>query len=148
MMVFAIAVVAHAQTFPVLGGMAYGPGLFPSVIGSGIGIAGLVLAVGGLIRRRREGGPWIVISEAWRAPRTVLRVAVILGSLIFYVLVSERLGFHITGALIIAAAMSCLEVAPRWISLFSLAVPFLTHYVFYSLLRVPLPWGLLTPIAW
>lgn len=148
MMAFAAVVVGHAQSFPILGGMAYGPGLFPSVIGSGIGLAGLILAVGGLMRRRREAGPWVFLSDAWRERRTLQRVAVILGSLIFYVLASEILGFHLTGALIVALAMWSLGVTPVWILGFGLLVPLATHYVFYSLLRVPLPWGLLTPVAW
>jgi len=30
----------------------------------------------------------------------------------------------------------------------ALAVALVIHYVFYKLLRVPLPWGLLQGIAW
>ena len=41
-----------------------------------------------------------------------------------------------------------LKVAPVRAAVLSLLLSVLVHFAFYTLLRVPLPWGVLTPWAW
>ena len=41
-----------------------------------------------------------------------------------------------------------LKVAPVPAAVLSLLLSALVHFAFYTLLRVPLPWGVLTPWAW
>jgi putative tricarboxylic transport membrane protein len=67
--------------------------------------------------------------------------------LLFYVLAVDRLGFLLTAAAIVLAAS--LTFGARWRLAVPLAIaaPLLVHLVFYKLLRVPLPPGLL-PAPW
>jgi putative tricarboxylic transport membrane protein len=44
--------------------------------------------------------------------------------------------------------MTALRVPPGRALVLSVALTLLIHYGFYKLLKVPLPWGVLQPIAW
>ena len=46
------------------------------------------------------------------------------------------------------AMFSVLRVPPLRALLLAVVVTLVIHFAFYKLLRVPLPWGLLTPYAW
>jgi putative tricarboxylic transport membrane protein len=65
-----------------------------------------------------------------------------------YVALANRLGYFLTAPLVLGAILAAFRV--RWTALVpvALAVPVLIHYIFYSVLKVPLPWGVLTPYAW
>ena len=149
LLVFAVLVVSYAQTFPTLAGMSVGPDLFPTIIGSGIGACGLGLIATGLARRRAAGGgPWVGLAPWVRSPRLMGNALAVLVALVFYIFSSKPLGFHITAFVIVGAIMVKLGVSARAAAGFAVAVPLLIHYLFNDLLRVPLPWGVLAPIAW
>lgn len=149
LLVFAALVIGHARSFPTLAGMTVGPDLFPTIIGGGLGLCGLVLVAGGLLRRRvTGGGPWVVFDRWVTSPALAGNVLSVLAALAFYVVLSRPLGFHLTILLILGGLMLKLGVRPIVAAAFAIAAPPLIHYVFYDLLRVPLPWGLLLPIAW
>ena len=61
---------------------------------------------------------------------------------------SEWLGFLPTAAISLVALMLSMRVPPGRAVLIALIATLVIHAAFYKLLRVPLPWGLLTPIAW
>ena len=149
LLLFALLVVGYARTFPSLAGMTVGPDLFPTVIGSAIAICSAGLIVSGLLRRRVTGRtPWVVLAPWVRSPEFVGNALTILAALLFYIYLSKPLGFHITAFLIAGAIMLKLGVRPLSALGLAIAVPLLVHYVFSTLLRVPLPWGVLRPIAW
>ena len=149
LLVFAVLVVAYARTFPTLAGMSVGPDLFPTIIGSGIGACGVGLIATGLLRRRAAGGgPWARLAPWVRSPRLMANALAVLAALVFYIFLSKPLGFHLTAFMIVGAIMLKLGVKPRAAAGFAVAVPILIHYLFSDLLRVPLPWGVLLPIAW
>ena len=58
------------------------------------------------------------------------------------------LGFHVTAALSLAALFAVFGLGPLRSLALALGASVAIHAVFYSLLRVPLPWGVLTPVAW
>ena len=149
LLLFAVLVVSYARTFPSLAGMTVGPDLFPTVIGTAIGICSLGLIASGLLRRRAAGPrPWVVLAPWVRSAGLVGNALTILGALLFYIYLSKTLGFHLTAFLIVGTITLKLGVRP-WSALgLAMVVPLLVHYVFSTLLRVPLPWGLLLPIAW
>ena len=51
-------------------------------------------------------------------------------------------------AVTMVAMFLVLKVPPGRSVLFAVVATVLIHFAFYKLLRVPLPWGVLTPYAW
>jgi putative tricarboxylic transport membrane protein len=72
----------------------------------------------------------------------------VVGGVLFYMLAAQVLGFLICAALVLAACMLAMGVAPLRAVPIALLASLVIHFAFYKLLRVPLPWGVLTPIAW
>ena len=140
------AVLVTVQSFPKMPGQHVGPALFPGLIATGLCIAGAILVVRGWRTRSQE--PWLVWDDWVRSPRHILALAVLLGSVIFYIAASNWLGFLPTAMLILVAMFLVLRVPPGRAVLIAVIATLAIHFAFYKLLRVPLPWGLLTPYAW
>lgn len=140
------AVLVSVQGFPKIPGQSVGPALFPGLIAAGLCVCGLLLILRGL--RERASAPWVVLDDWVRSPRHVLALAVLLGSIVFYIAAAGWLGFLPTAAIILVAMFSVLRVPPLRAVLLAVVVTLVIHFAFYRLLRVPLPWGLLTPYAW
>lgn len=141
-----VAVLFGIQGFPRIPGQPVGPALFPGLIAAGLCVAGVLLVVRGL--RSQAGQPWLA-WDAWvRSPRHVAALLVLLGSVLFYIAAADALGFLPTAALILLLLFVVLRVPVPRALLLAVAAAFAIHFVFYKLLRVPLPWGVLTPYAW
>jgi putative tricarboxylic transport membrane protein len=67
---------------------------------------------------------------------------------VFYILASTPLGFIPTAFIALAILFAVLGVKPLLVPVLAAGITMVVHYGFYSLLRVPLPWGVLTPWAW
>jgi len=132
---------------PAVPGQDVGPAAFPMVIGTGLVLCGLMIAFG-------IGHAFEVEEPAEREEAPGL--AKLLGRfdwlaaflppvlLLFYVVAADRLGFLITAAIMLLVASRALGASWRLaIGVTVLAPPFV-HLIFYKLLRVPLPDGLLT----
>jgi putative tricarboxylic transport membrane protein len=140
-----VAVVLQARTFPPMPGQPVGPSLFPTVIGAGLIIAGVALILADV--RRRTGA--FVELEAWaRRPRMAANFALVIADLLFYALAVDRLGFLITAVLFLTVLFLAFGVRRARILPLAVAVTIVIHYGFYTLLQVPLPWGMLEGIAW
>ena len=148
----ASAILIHVQGFPKIPGQNVGPALFPGLIAAGIAICGLLLIARGLRARRADRGGvegrWIAIPEWLRSPRHLAALGVFVAVNVLYLFVVDWLGFLITGFLYLAALMRVLDVRWRVTIPVALVTTLLIHYGFYKLLKVPLPWGVLTPVAW
>jgi putative tricarboxylic transport membrane protein len=143
--VFGIAVVLYASTFSAAPAQNIGAGLFPILIGFGFTGCGAVLFWSG---QKQARAPWLVV-EAWvRRPRLAVNVALVIGALIFYAVAVETTGFFVTAFIFLVALFLAFDVRRRWIAPIAAAVTLGLHVAFYSLLRVPLPWGWLEGIAW
>jgi putative tricarboxylic transport membrane protein len=140
----------HIQGFPAMPGQHIGPAFFPGALGIGLVVCGLILAVRGWRARAAAGtgAPWLALQEWSRSPRHVLGFALLVGVNLVYLFGVDRLGFVITGTLYLATLMWVLRVRPLWILPVAVVMTLLIHFAFYKLLRVPLPWGLLQPVAW
>lgn len=141
---FGGVILFHTRNFPDMPGHQIGPALFPRIIACGLLLCGLVLVWSG----RRQGAPWFEADDWVRRPRTILDVALVIGALIFYALVVEVAGFFITGLVILAALFLAFGVPARWLAPLAIGVTLALHFGFYTLLRVPLPWGWLEGMAW
>jgi putative tricarboxylic transport membrane protein len=140
------AVLFAVRNFPNIPGQPVGPALFPGLIAIGLCIAGFMLVVRGW--RARADGPWLEWDDWVRSPRHALALAILLGSVVFYILAANWLGFLPTAFVILTALFLVLRVAPARAVLIAAIATLVIHFAFYKLLRVPLPWGLLTPWAW
>jgi putative tricarboxylic transport membrane protein len=145
LLVLGSAVLFAIQGFPKIPGQPVGPALFPGLIATGLCIAGALLVLRGLRQPRQA---WLVWDDWVRSPRHVLALAVLLGSIVFYMVAADRLGFLPTAVLILLAMFRVLRVRWGLSILLAVVATLVVHFAFYKLLRVPLPWGLLTPFAW
>src|SRR5918994_3755065 len=82
-LIFGIAIVAYARTFPAMPGQSVGPSLFPTVIGSGLVLVGATLMFTGA---RTRSGSWIELDDWVRRPRMVFNFALVIVDLVFYAL--------------------------------------------------------------
>jgi putative tricarboxylic transport membrane protein len=67
---------------------------------------------------------------------------------VFYIAFANALGFFATSFIMLVALFKALRVNWRRTFIVAVIATVLAHFAFYKLLRVPLPWGVLTPWAW
>jgi putative tricarboxylic transport membrane protein len=139
-----LAVVLLTRTFPPMPGQSIGPALFPSLAGAGLIAFGTWMVVAD----RAARGGWLRFDDWVRRPRMVANFALVIGALVVYALVLPVLGFFASSAAFLVALMTTFGAPPRRALPLAVVVTLAIHYVFYSLLRVPLPWGLLEAVAW
>lgn len=142
---FGLTVALYSLSLPAPAGLRVGPGTFPTMIGIALAVCGAVLIASG---RRQRGAAWVEWESWLREPRLALNAALVVAALIVYALAVETLGFFITAFILLTALFLAFGVSRRWIVPVAVTVTFGLHVAFYSLLRVPLPWGWLEPIAW
>jgi putative tricarboxylic transport membrane protein len=124
-------------------GQKFGPAWFPGMIAGGLGACGLLLIAAGL----RQGGPWIVLP-AWIIRRkAAIAVASVIAGLVFYILAADKLGFHLTGFVLLTLWVRALGGSWRAALLVAVLATFAIHLSFYKVLRVPLPWGVFEQYA-
>lgn len=131
--------------FPDFPGQKYGPSLFPRILASGLILCGAILVIRG-ISARRAGIPWITLADWTQDPSRLVSFLMLPVLVIVYILVSEKIGF-------IPVAFTMLLFMFLWFrSRLIVALPvaaattWIMHWFFASLMRVPLPRGLLTNI--
>ncbi|WP_374445413.1 tripartite tricarboxylate transporter TctB family protein [Stella sp.] len=146
LLVGALALVAYARSLPAMPGQAFGPGFFPTLVGAGLGLTALVLVFRGIAAGRAQR--LIEIEPGLRDPRGLAAVAVVLGGVLFYLLAADWLGFLIVAPLVLLALFRSQGVGWLLGVVVAVVATLLVHFAFYKLLRVPLPWGILTPFAW
>jgi putative tricarboxylic transport membrane protein len=83
-----------------------------------------------------------------RVPGLVANFLAVCAALVFYVLAVAPLGFIPTGLVILLALFLKFGVRPAAAIATALATTLVMHWLFYKLLRVPLPWGVLDRYAW
>ena len=140
----------YVQRFPVIPGQHVGAGLFPGIVGAGLAACGLVLFARGLRARRADGGrqAWIRLPAWAGSPRHAVAFGVLVAVNLLYLLAVDRLGFVLTGFVYLAVTMSALGVRASRALPLAVVLTLAIHFCFYKLLRVPLPWGVLQPVAW
>lgn len=142
---------------PPVPGQQVGPDVFPMVIGAGLVVCG-VLVIFGVGRAFEEEEEVVASADGEVAKAAVLeperglvdgflhagwKVLVPPAALFFYYVASERLGFWITAALMVFALAWSQGARLRSALILAAVAPAFVHLVFYKLLRVPLPPGVL-----
>lgn len=125
----------NSDAFQSVVSQRYGPMLFPYIL---IGL--MVLVIGALLfagNLRGEEDIKPVNAADYR------RLALVIGSVVLYLLVAEQLGFVLSSCIILGLLMWRFRV--DWkiaLAVIIIAVP-LVYQLFAVYLRVPLPWGVL-----
>ena len=146
LLAFAIALLAYAATLPGMPGQNVGPAAFPSVIAVGLAGCAVLLIAGGIRRWRTERA---VHLEPWARDAGSLRnLALVVGLVLLYVFAGEAVGFVPLAAVILLCLFLSAHVRLRTALPLAIGVALAVHYAFHHLLRVPLPWGVLQPLAW
>ena len=140
------AVIAIVSSYPTIAAQRVGPALFPGLIAIGLVIGGLILIVRGW--RARATVPWIRFEPWVHSPRHVAGALGVIGSVLFYILAANWLGFLLTSLIILSVLFRLFGVALGRSIVIAAIATFVIHFAFYKLLRVPLPWGVLTNYAW
>lgn len=129
---------------PGVPGQDVGPAAFPMLIGFGLMICGVLIAL-------RIGQSFEAPEEEEAAPAASrlggLRALVPPALLLFYMLAAEPLGFLPTAAIMVFVTALVLGARLVLAVPVALAAPVFVHLAFYKLLRVPLPDGVL-PAPW
>jgi putative tricarboxylic transport membrane protein len=145
LIVLALAMMALTISFPAFPGQKYGPSLFPRILGTGVIVCGLFIIWNGL-RARRAGAPWVEIApwvyDPWRVTSFLLTLAMLL----LYIVASETVGFILIALVFLGSLFLWLGVRPVTALVVTVVTTFTIQYFFGTLLRVPLPRGLLTNI--
>jgi putative tricarboxylic transport membrane protein len=140
-----VAVLVHIQGFPNIPGQKIGPGAFPGLIAALLACCSAALIWRGWRERRNQR---LVAVGAWLySPRHVRNFLLTVGALALYIVAADTLGFLLCGAVILLALFQTLGVPARLAAPLALTLPVVIHLIFYKLLRVPLPWGVL-PVLW
>lgn len=142
----AVALAAAAWNLPNPAAQPFGPGAFPILLATLLGLAASILLVRGAADTSR--GPLLAFAD-WTGSRAkVARFALVPASVAAYVLFADAAGFVPTAAGILLALLLSGRVPLVRSALLALGGALVVHSIFYLGLGVQLPWGLLQPIRW
>jgi hypothetical protein len=134
----ALAVVWSATAIPAVPGTTFGPGLFPILIGIGLGGTALSIFVKGA---RTAGGPLLDLSDWHGRSRGIVAAAwAILGTAVG-ILFFDELGFPLFGFAFAVPLMLLMGARPLLAAIVAAAMVLATHFFFTRALFVPLPVG-------
>lgn len=136
----AVGLIIAALGFHTPPGQKFGPGFFPIIVASIMGVAAIGLIVKGLARRPRAA--WVELDSWFSNPRLVLQGAAVFLFLLGYLLLSEELGFLVLAPILLWALIWLLWGNPLLALAIAVIASFVIHQFFVQVLLVPLPWGL------
>lgn len=137
---------------PPVPGQQIGPNVFPMVVGFGLILCGVLIALG--IGRGFEEevelestGPDSEAPPPTPGAAKSLLALLPPALLLFYVFAVDGLGFMLTAATMVFSVATALGARLRLSVPLAIVAPVVVHLIFSKLLRVPLPQGLL-PLPW
>lgn len=140
-----VVVLVHVQAFPKIPGQQVGPALFPGLVSVGLAVCGLLLIVSGI--RHRADHPWHEMADWMRSPRHIIGFFAVVAGLAAYILLAQTVGFLIVAPILLLVWFKVLGVRTGTAIIVAVVATIVIWYAFYKILRVPLPWGVLTKFA-
>jgi len=137
--IFAVAVILFARTFPRLERGYPGPGLFPIVLAVLFILAGIILIIQGIREREKI---WKGSPPQSATLGGVINIFMVWGAVLFYISLSNFLGFLFTSLILLFTLMKWLRVTTFKSLIMSCSVTLGIYLLFAKVLMVPLPWGL------
>lgn len=142
-MLLGAVVVTVASQYPTMASLQYGPSLFPSLIGGGFLIGGLVISVTQLLALKSQLlGTGASIRTAFDF-RSILVSLLPCGLIIFYIFASEFLGAALCLGVIMFVLMLVRRTSLPLALCVSLIASLIIYFLFARYLLIPLPTGLL-----
>lgn len=133
-------IIAGTLNYPSLDGGHPGPSLFPRILG------GLMVAFGGLVGLKglRTGDTtqdveWLLLHKN----TAFINAMFVLVGVVAYILLVERVGFLLVGALLLFVIMWRLKVPTLKAAVVAVVFTGIVHFLFAKIMRVPLPMGIL-----
>jgi len=145
LLLLSAALLVHVQSFPKIPGQNVGPGIFPGLVASILIACSVALIVTSL--RSRSHVAWFQFLPWVRSPRHAGAFVAIVASTIAYIALADTIGFLIIAPLMLFVMFIAFGVRTITSVVVAIAGTLLIWYAFYKLLRVPLPWGVLTRFA-
>lgn len=140
-----VVILVHVQAFPKIPGQQVGPAIFPGLVSAALAVCGALLIISGI--RHRAEHPWHEMADWMRSPKHILGFGAIVAGVVAYILFAESVGFLIVAPLLLLLWFKVLGVRTGMAIIVAVVAALVIWYVFYKLLRVPLPWGVLTRFA-
>ena len=146
LLVLALIIAINSAGFPEVPGQQIGPAVFPRALAALLALCAVLM----IIRARlpAHGQAWIQLGVWLQSPLHRRNFVITLACLLFYIVASELLGFLLCSVLILCVMFRALSVKPLHIVPLAIGITLLIHTLFYKGLRVPLPWGVLSPLQW
>ena len=146
LLIIALLVALNTADFPEIPGQQIGPAVFPRILAALLALCAGLLMVRARLPARDQA--WVQLGAWLQSPAHRRNFVITITCLLFYVLASELLGFLVCGLLILCVMFRSLSVKPVHILPIAIGITLLIHTLFYKGLRVPLPWGVLSPLQW
>jgi len=133
-------IIAGTLNYPSLDGGHPGPSLFPRLLGGLMAIFGGLVGLKGLrTGDTTEEVEWLLLHKS----TGFINAVFVLVGVTAYILLVEKLGFLLTGALLLFVIMWRLNVTPLKALIVAIVFNTIVHFLFYKIMRVPLPMGIL-----
>lgn len=147
LIVLAVAEITYAQmTFPALHGQRFDAADFPTLLGIGLIICGIVLIANGLQLRAKGllvGAAFFSVGDWMRSNRLVLNFALVIFGVVFFIFALDALGFLICSTLILLVLFYRFGSSAIVSIICSILVTAVIYGLFALILKVPLPLGVL-----
>ncbi len=142
MIVAALFVIAMTLSFPAFPGQNYGPAVFPRLLASLLILCGALLMIRGFAAWR-AGEPLATLPEWARDPANVVSALLVLASALAYIFVLDAVGFVPLTVVVLIVLFLWFRVKVPVAVVTALVAAFGVNWFFASLMRVPLPRGLM-----
>lgn len=148
LLALALAIGINIRSFPTIPGQNIGPAAFPGLLALLLGLCAILLIIKGWRARGHQPDPWLVPGAWLRSGVHRRNFFITLACLVFYIVLSEQLGFLICASVILMVMFTALGVKRSQVLPLAVLITLIIHAIFYKGLRVPLPWGILLPWQW
>ncbi len=142
LIVAALFVIILTLRFPEFPGQNYGPAVFPRLLAVLLILCGLMMAIRGFAAWR-AGDPLADIPSWARDPANVISALLVLGATLAYILVLDAIGFVPLTIVVLLVLFLWFRVGVPVAVVTALVAAFGVNWFFASLMRVPLPRGLM-----
>lgn len=142
MIAAALLVIVLTLRFPEFPGQNYGPAVFPRLLSVLMILCGLLMVIRGYASWR-AGAPLAEIPSWARDPVNVVSALLVLGSALAYIFILDAIGFVPLTLVVLLILFLWFKVRVPVAVVTAFVAAFGINWFFASLMRVPLPRGLM-----